>query len=156
MAGVRPAGPEDLDGVTGLWSELLAYHASLDEHDRLRPGAEREFSHFLKGLLVDADAAVFVWEEAGGLLGFVSAEVRAAPPVLVERRRGEMVDLMVHSSARRRGIGRALVQTATRWARENGAERIVVRVAAGNAAGQAFWRALGYAEFVTILQSGLK
>ena len=109
----------------------------------------------LEAQLDDVESVLFVWEEGGELLGFCGARVDRAPPILEERRRAEIADLMVEPPARRRGGGRALVEAATGWAREQGVERIEVRVVAGNVEGQAFWRALGYADFVDVLHRRL-
>ena len=43
----------------------------------------------------------------------------------------------------------------TDWLRERGVPRVEVRVAVRNAAGQAFWRALGYDDLVDVLQRSL-
>ena len=46
-----------------------------------------------------------------------------------------------------RGIGRALVAYAEGLARDSGAEELVLLTGFGNAQGQAFYRALGYADW---------
>jgi N-acetylglutamate synthase len=61
----------------------------------------------------------------------------------------------VAPAARRRGIGRALAGAALAWAQAAGAARVEVRVAARNPGGQAFWRALGFADFVDVLDRRL-
>ena len=91
----------------------------------------------------------------GGVFGCAGARADRAPPSLEERYRAEIAELRVEASARRRGGGRALVEAATGWVREQGVERIEVRVVAGNVEGQAFWRALGYADFLDVLHRRL-
>jgi GNAT superfamily N-acetyltransferase len=155
MFGIRRAGREDLEGLRGLWLALVEHHASLDPVWRLREGAAAGLRKALEAQLDGADAALFVGEEEGELLGFCGVRIDRAPPVLEERRRAEVADLWVEPSARRGGLGRALVEAATAWARERGAPRIEVRVVAGNAEGQGFWRALGYGAFVDVLHRRL-
>lgn len=149
---VRRASRRDRNRLMELWLGLLAHHEPLDPHYRLRPGSEGEWRRLVERLLDSSDAAVFVWEEDGALLGFCTAQVEQAPPVLVERSRAEITDLMVEPRARRRGIGRALAEAGGAWIRERGVERTTVRVAAHNPEGQAFWRALGFADFMDVLQ----
>jgi ribosomal protein S18 acetylase RimI-like enzyme len=149
---VRRATRRDRDRVVELWLGLLAHHAPLDPHYRVRPGSEGEWRRLVERLLNSSDAAVFVWEEAGALLGFCTAQVEEAPQVLVERSRAELTDLMVEPRARRRGIGRALVEAGAQWIRAQGAERTTVRVASHNPEAQAFWRALGFGDFMDVLQ----
>lgn len=148
-------GPRDLDRVVGLWSALLGHHEALDPHWLAAPGAEDERRRLLARLLADADAAVLVWEEEGDLLGFCAAQIEVAPPMVAERARAEITDLFVCEDSRRRGIGRRLVEAVTDWIRERGVRRVEVRVAVRNAEGQAFWRALGYADLVDVLHRPL-
>lgn len=110
--------------------------------------------------LRDGSAAIFVWEtgaeQTGARLdGFCCARIGQAPPVLAERERAEITDLGVREEARRRGIGRALVDEALAWIRARGVERVEVRVASGNREGQAFWRALGFGDLMDVLQRRL-
>lgn len=149
---VRRATRRDRDRVVELWLGLLAHHAPLDPHYRVRPGSEGEWRRLVERLLNRSDAAVFVWEEDGALLGFCSAQLEEAPSVLVEGSRAELTDLMVEPRARRRGIGRALVDAGAGWIRARGVERITVRVASHNSEAQAFWRALGFGDFMDVLQ----
>jgi GNAT superfamily N-acetyltransferase len=63
----------------------------------------------------------------------------------VESARGEIEQLYVRPEARRSGAGRALAQAALAWLAERGAPRVEVAVSERNAAGRAFWAALGFA-----------
>ncbi len=149
---VRRASRRDRDRLVELWLGLQAHHAPLDSHYRVEPGSEAEWRRLVEGLLRRSDAAVFVWEQEGELLGFCTAQVETAPPVLVERSRAEITDLMVEPRARRQGIGRALVEASARWIRKRGVDRTTVRVAAHNLEAQAFWRDLGFSDFMDVLQ----
>jgi GNAT superfamily N-acetyltransferase len=152
---LRPAGPADLAGLIELWIEVTAHHARLDPLFTLRSGAEREIRRLLDSFLRDPDGAIFVWQAAEDLLGFCSVRVDRAPPILEETRRAEICDVGVRAMARRRGIGRALVDAALGWTRDRGVARIEVRVVAGNAEGQAFWRGLGFGDLMDVLQRRL-
>ena len=153
--GLRRARGSDLEAVAGLWRGLVLHHERLDDAYRTQPGADGEFAAVAREMIASADATVLVWEEAGDLVGFATARLVKAPPELVEGRRGEILELVVRPDARRRGVGRALAEAACHWVRERGAERIEIRVHARNAEGQAFWRALGWADFVDVLERHL-
>ncbi|UFS70428.1 ribosomal protein S18-alanine N-acetyltransferase [Geomonas sp. RF6] len=58
----------------------------------------------------------------------------------------EILDVAVNRSARGRGIGRALVQSALSFCRERGASFLFLEVRAGNAPAQALYRAMGFSE----------
>jgi len=153
--GIRRAEARDLDALALLFAELLEHHAAVEPALRVRAEARERLPRLLARQLGDPDAAVFVWEDATGVTGFVSARVERTPPAVVEVSRVAIDDLAVRSDRRRRGVGRALADAACAWARSRGAERLEVRVAARNPEGQAFWRALGYQGFVDILQRRL-
>lgn len=55
-----------------------------------------------------------------------------------------LYDLYVESSFRKTGLGENLMNTATRWAKQNGAARIDLLTAKTNTAGQYLYEKLGY------------
>ncbi len=153
---VRRAGRRDLEAATRLWLRLGEHHAALDPAFAQR-GDEAAWEAALEiagRLLADPDAALFVWEEEG-LRGLCVVRVARAPVVAVEHERAEISDLWVEPGTRRRGAGRALVEAALAWIRERGVPRVTVRVIRRNEEGQAFWRALGWADFLDVLERRL-
>ena len=56
---------------------------------------------------------------------------------------------------RRQGIGRRLVAEALDWIRGRGVARVEIQVATGNREGQAFWRAIGFADLMNVLHKRL-
>lgn len=154
-SGPRRAGGADRSDVARLWLALTRHHAERDPLFALRPGAEAEVLRLVGAQLRDPATAIFVAGPRGGLGGFASVHVAHAPPIHRETLRAEISDLFVAPAWRRGGWGRALVDAATRWAAERGAPRVEVRVAARNPEGQAFWRALGYAEHMDVLERRL-
>jgi len=151
----RRATPDDLDAVASLWTDLTAHHAPLDPALRMRAGAASEIRELLRAMLRDPDEATWLaWsggDAAGPPTGLCTARVELAPPILEETLRGEICDLYVSPAARRRGLGRALVAEARAWLEGRGARRIEVRVSPRNAEAQAFWRGLGFAPFMDVL-----
>ncbi len=109
----------------------------------------------LAAILRDPDAAIFVCERDGGLLGFCTVRIDRSPPIQVEVQRAEITDLTVRARERRRGVGRALVECALVWVEERGVERCEVRVASRNAEGQRFWRSIGFDDLMDVLQRRL-
>jgi ribosomal protein S18 acetylase RimI-like enzyme len=155
VSGARPARRADVAAVAALWEALVEQHGALDPALAVRPDAGVALPRAVERMLGDPGAALWVWEEPAGITGFCAAQRRRAPPAAAERVRVEITELAVAPAARRRGIGRALATAALAWAESGGARRIEVRVAARNAEGQAFWRALGFADFVDVLDRRL-
>jgi len=109
----------------------------------------------LAAILRDPDAAIFVCERDGALLGFCTVRIDCAPPIQIEVERAEITDLMVSGPERRRGVGRALAERALGWVKERGVERCEVRVASRNSEGQRFWRSVGFGDLMDVLQRRL-
>jgi len=151
----RRAEARDIDPLAALLAELLVHHAAIDPAFAVRRGARDRLPALLARLIGDPCSAVFVCEAPDGLAGFCSVRLERAPDLLAEAARAEIGELGVAATCRRRGFGRALVEAACVWARSRGAERVEARVAARNAEGQAFWRALGYENFVDVLHRRL-
>jgi ribosomal protein S18 acetylase RimI-like enzyme len=152
----RRASRGDLAAVSALWIELTRHHAAFDPHFALRAGADAEAQRLLEAQLRDPDTAIFVAGERERPDAFAIVCVRVAPPIHVETCRAEITDLYVAPSRRRRGCGRALVDAATRWASGRGAERVEVHVSPRNPEAQAFWRAAGYGDHMSVLHRRLQ
>ena len=56
----------------------------------------------------------------------------------------ELISMWVSPAARGRGVGEALVEDVTRWARAAGAESVRLSVMPGNAAARALYERLGF------------
>ena len=152
---LRRASSRDVATVSRLWVGLTEHHAREDALYQLRPGAQREIERLLHAELHHSDTAIWLAEDAGDALGFCSARIDVAPPIHDEVERAQITDLWVTPDCRRSGVGRQLVEGALRWVEGQGVARVEVRVATGNAEGQAFWRALGFGDFMDVLHRRL-
>jgi len=154
---VRIARLREIDRVAALWALITEHHAALDPLFRMRPGpvAEGELRELLRALHRDSDAEILVYDRNGTPEGLCIVRIDRAPPILEETERAEITDLGVRPELRRRGIGRLLVEEAQAWVRDRGVARIEIQVATGNAEGQAFWRAVGYADLMDVLHKRL-
>lgn len=80
------------------------------------------------------------------IIGAVLVRVYDTPsdPTMVPRRRAHVEALVVDEAHRRAGVGTALMEAVTAWARERGAVEVVLTVWAGNQAAEGFYQRLGY------------
>jgi ribosomal protein S18 acetylase RimI-like enzyme len=154
VSEVRPAARRELDRVAALWTLLLAHHAGTPA---LAPAARPEAAvrAHLDALVASGDGALLVAEREGVLAGFAALRVLRRPPLFAETERGEIEALYVREEARRSGVGRALAEASLAWMAARGLRRAAIAVAADNAAGQAFWRALGFADAMDVLERPL-
>ena len=126
---VRPAAVADSAEVARLAGEL-GY-----------PAEPTEMSGRLAGLLRSENHIVAVAEGAHGLLGWIAAEQRL---LLESGKRVEIVGLIVGDGARRRGVGKALVEAAEQWAAANGQASVFVRSNVVRTESHPFYERLGY------------
>jgi ribosomal protein S18 acetylase RimI-like enzyme len=143
---IRCAVRADLPSIEALFADADAYHsARLPDRFRATEGPARPQEHLL-ALVEGADRAVLLAEDGEGALGFVTVKLQDTPPIpiFVPRRIGVIDTLCVRASARRRGIGRALMAAAETWLREHGAHDVELTVYDANREAVAFYEALGY------------
>ncbi len=152
---VRRAGSGDLDGVVAHWKAISAHHEPLDPQFALAHGSEAEVRRLLAAQLRDPDAATWVFDRGGEVVGLCIARIDRAPPIARETARAEITDLGVAPAWRRHGIGRALVEEALAWIVHRRVDRVEVRVAVGNREGHAFWRSQGFGDLMDVLQRRL-
>lgn len=86
--------------------------------------------------------AVFVAECCGAVVGFAHVQLRVA---LHAHSDAELTALVVSETSRRAGCGSALVATAERWARAQGACQLSLRSRADRTNAHAFYASIGYA-----------
>ena len=155
-ATIRRAQQSDLDQLVTLWQELAELHADLMPEFALVPSGDKSVRAHLAELLRDDNERVFVAEENGALIGFINGAVRENPPVFAERYIGYIADAIVTVRSRRRGVGEQLVSTINAWFRERGIRIIHLTAATGNPIAQAFWRKMGFADYMTRMRNELR
>lgn len=150
----RRATLADHDAVVQLLGDADELHARLVPRYFKRPRRPARTRGELARMLTALDEAVYVIDSPPGeIAGLVHAQIYDTPPQpsLVPRRRCHIDSLFVAAAARRLGLGRRLVESASAWAREKGAEEILLTVWAGNSEGEAFYEALGFGRVSSVL-----
>jgi len=109
---IRPATPADVAAAVELWTEA---YVSEGGGGRTEPYAEADFAE------TAARGRVLIAERGGAAAGIVALSPPGAPGRAVARRdEAELSRLAVAGSARRAGIGRALVMRCEVTARAEG------------------------------------
>lgn len=137
---------------------LLQTHYAFDRERFLEPreGAASGYAAFLGSRLDSPDDCIFVAEMDRTVAGYVWAALE--PPSWKELRgpAGFVHDVAVIEEARRRGIGRRLMQEAIEWLRARGAPRVILWTATPNESARALFRSLGFRETMVEMTMELK
>ena len=124
MVGIRPAVPDDIDAVL------------------LLEAATPEAPHWQRVIYEDflfSNSPVkrlFVAENDGRISGFIAGQIVAEIC--------ELQSIVVSASARRTGLGIALLATFMEWAQKNRAARVELEVRAGNDVAISFYGRSGF------------
>ena len=122
---VRPYTHEDFGGLDALWREAFP-------NDPPRNRAEQS----VPAKLAMNDDLLFVAVEDGQVIGSIMAGY--------DGHRGWLYSVAVRQSAKRRGIGTALVETAEAALRRLGCIKVNLQVRSTNAAVIEFYKGLGF------------
>lgn len=121
---IRKFVPADLDAIVALWNQIFGYPEPRNEPKRV----------IADKLAVDDRLLVAV--DGGRVVGTAMFGY--------DGHRGWLYRVAVAESARRLGVGRALVRQAEAALVALGCTKINLQVHAHNEAGASFWQALGY------------
>lgn len=132
---VTAVGVADLDALVPLFAGYLQFYQV--------PRSAAEIHAFLNERLQRGDAQLFIARDEQGMAqGFtqlypLQSSLALAPAWLLS-------DLFVLPSARRQGVGEALMNAARAYAEAHGACGLQLETAKTNLAGQALYERLGY------------
>lgn len=138
MIAVRSARTGDLDRVCDLRCALWP-EGSADEH-------RRELADFFSGSSRQALEVLVAEDAEGQLIGFCELSIRPCAEGCSTDNVGYLEGWYVIPSARREGVGRALVEASEAWARAQGCVEVASDAEADNHVGAAAHRRLGFAE----------
>lgn len=139
MIVLRPAEPGDAAALVRLAQEIgTEPEAWLLTTDVWRDAGEER--RYLKAVRRHPDAAVFVAEDAGNVVGRLSL---GRDPHPASRHVADL-GLMVAKSHRGLGLGRALLDQAVTWARSAGVRKLELHVFPWNTPALALYESYGF------------
>jgi GNAT superfamily N-acetyltransferase len=151
---VRQATPEDVPALVALFQELDRMQSDWRVFTP-RPGFYDEVGLKYREAMSTENALVLVAEDEGEIVGMAYGEVRI-PSRFSDERALELSGVVVRTGYRGRGVGRALVQEAARFAGELGVEWVELKTFAPNQGAMAFWEGLGFTPRVVQMTQGTK
>jgi len=137
---ITTATTDDIDRLVELWVALMETGQADGGH--LDPAASKAAArrHLAAAII---DDRILLARPENLIVGFASV-TRERGTFEMECTRGIVENLYVVPSARRQGIGAALLEAAEGRLHELGADVVAVETLAANEAGRAFYRAQGY------------
>ena len=147
---IRPAVPEDADGIARAFLESAEYHAGLDPERYSAPAVETIAARYRQGLEHPSQAVrknlTLVAELSGEIVGFIDARLEQSPDMMHrEIIYCHIAEIAVRLGHRNQGIGGRLLQAAEDWGRGLGAEFASLEYHAANTRASLFYQErLGY------------
>lgn len=132
---IRSAGADDLSAMTRLLQELFVIETEFEiDTAKQRCG--------LQMLLESPSASIWVAERNGRVVGMVTVQLVVS--TAEGRFSGLIEDLVISSAYRRRGLGKALLKAAVKWAHSMGATRVQLLADGRNVPALIFYRKQGW------------
>ncbi len=143
---VRAAARSDLEVLGRLGASLMRAHYAYDSQRFIAPGAHPEhgYARFLGAQLDQPDAAIFVAEKDGTVVGYIYAAIEPISWKELRDECGYVHDLVVDDAHRGAGAGTALMTRALAWMSERGLPRVVLSTAQPNDGAQRLFERLGF------------
>lgn len=153
---IRKASAMDVPAIQELWKEQVDFHARNEPYFQRSDDGHIQFGKFIKECIESGNALVLVAVLEVEVVGYCVGRISERPPVFELREYGEITDLTVSETHRRKGIGRALFDRASEWFSKRGMDRIEASVATSNPAAVAFWERLGLNPYLQRMRIALK
>ena len=143
---IRRAETRDLEALGQLGATLMRVHYAFDPLRFLAAGggAEAGYAHFLGSQLDDGESVVLVADDDGRIVGYAYAAIEPLSWKDLRAECGFIHDLLVDESARRRGVGEALLLAAIDWLKKRGMPRVVLGTAAQNESAKRLFERAGF------------
>lgn len=143
---ITPATEADLDAIRALLGQTDQLHAELVPDYFRKPNSKTRPREALKRVLETPNEQLLIARAGGVALGVAHVQLYDTPPLLLlmPRRRAHLDALVVDKSARRRGVGKRLVEAAAAWAKRHDAYELLLTVWAGNDTADRFYAKLGF------------
>lgn len=146
MTRIRPATAADREPLGRLGAELVRLHHSFDP-DRFLPPQPRtaeSYGAYLASQVGRDDVVVLVAEEEGDVVGYAYAGLEETDWMALRGPAGALYDIVVDPGARRRGVGRLLLDAVLSELGARGAPRVVLMTAAHNESAQRLFAGAGF------------
>jgi GNAT superfamily N-acetyltransferase len=159
---VRPAVMDDLEWLCKSYYEFHEFHVR-GVPDRLvslgetNPQEDSKLPTSLKKIIDGDESVLFIAEVGGQPVGFAEVYLRQdiSDPARVSYRYGYVQSLMVDEAFRRHSVGRRLMETAEKWAKQQGATEVRLDIWEFGQGPLGFYEKTGYRTLKRTMVRGL-
>ena len=143
---IRPYRPQDLDRlkeITALCFDGVSIDRNIETHFGTVGGRDwrwRKLRHIDDDVEGDNARHVFVWEEAGEVVGYITARIDPQAKI------GRIPNIAVLPGFQGKGVGRRLMEHALDHMRREGMECAKIETLAQNEVGSQFYPDVGFKE----------
>ena len=141
---VRRATKDDAPIIAALAMKLVEQHLAYDAVRFARIATVDGMERFYASQTDAKNVAVLVAELKGQVVGFAYVAYEEKNYAELAASTAWLHDVYVEEAARRSGAGRALIDASTEFAKEYGASKLMLSVAAKNVTAKAFFEQAGF------------
>ena len=141
---VRRAKSEDAATIAKFALALFAQHRAYDPDRFADLGSPEGAARYYMSRAEADDAAVFVAEVDGAVIGFAYLELERIDYANLLENAVWLHDLYIDERCRGSGAGKMLVKSGAEFGKEMGASKVVLTVAAKNTVAEEFFQGLGF------------
>ena len=128
---IRTATTKDIDQIASLFVEQYDIQADLTPYLMQRGTQSKQF---IESTITDAESQIFVAEESGKIIGFVSVFEKKSPDFnfMVQHKYAHIMDIIVTKGQRGKGIATRLMGEVRQWALDRGLDYMELSVFSNN------------------------
>jgi len=155
---IRTATEKDYSQLAKLYDELNKMHSKALPHLFVKTSKTPQDLAYVRGILKNKNAVLFVAQSGEEIMGFIEATVRQPPdhPEAVKKNYAYVNDICVKNEYRRSSIGEKLMEAVEKWAIESGLSQIELNVWDFNKSAMAFFGKTGFKPLHHIMEKNLK
>jgi len=148
---IIPATQGHVPQILELWKEFEDFHKEIDSFFTRSKDGHVKFGEFVHRQMDSEDSLVLVAVNGKDVIAYSISRISKHPPVFELESYGDIIDLAVTSTDRRRGIGTEMLGKIYEWFKSRGMNRVELRVAVRNQIGYSFWKKHGFQDYIHTL-----
>ena len=151
---IRPAEDSDIPYIQELMTMLTESDHPYDMDVDMQWAYSEDGLKYIKDRINNPGEACFIVEQGKFVVGYCTASIKELPSWRLVKV-AEIENVYIDENHRRNGLGKRLVETVVRWAKELNANRIAVCVFSPNKDAIEFYSRVGFASYDLTMEMNL-